>query len=103
MKQYNEQTSGQVAVTFRDSSGTLATPTSVSYRIDCLTTGASVRASAALTPASSITIGLTPSDTTIVGANNAYEIKSITVTSAYAGSEGATQEMQYSVVNLRNV
>lgn len=103
MKQYNEQTSGQVTITFRDAAGALAAPASATYRIDCLTTGSVVRASTALGAGSSVTINLTSTDTAIVQTANQYEIKSITVVGIYGAGDQVTQDVQYAVKNLRSV
>ena len=102
MDSVNEGSTAYLAVTFRDRDGNAAAPSSVSYRIDCLTTGQEVRGDTVVSPGSSIEITLAPSDTAILDGNS-YERRRVTVQAAYSGGEAINAQYDYQVKNLTGV
>lgn len=101
--QYNESTVAYVDFEVYNKDEELTAPTTLAYQIDCATTGAAIRASTALTPASTGTITLTPTDTALQSQNNATELRVLTLT-ANAGLDSQHIEIfQYEVLNLKAV
>ena len=104
MQTVNEGSSAWLTVLFKDKSGALAAPTSVVYRVDCVTTRTSVRPATPITSglAGSMEITLAPEDTAIRNAANPTEIKRVTVVAQYGGpTDQVTDEVDYAVKNLR--
>lgn len=103
MRLINERSTGYLTVAFFDKTNAPAVPASVSYRIDCLTTGTAILAETALTPAASVEITLTPAQNAIVNAANASETRRVTIKATYAGAEADNREYDYQVRNLAYV
>jgi len=99
----NEGSTAYLEVDFLDKDDAAATPSAVTYRIDCLTTGAAVRASTSLTAGSSIEITMTPADNAIQDQANDYERRLVTVEATYGASDSVNSEHEYVVRNLRKV
>jgi hypothetical protein len=76
-----EQSASTITVVFRDSAGALVVPTTVKYRIDCVTTSAAIKAETVVTPASTVTIQVLADENKIQAQANEYETKEITVIS----------------------
>lgn len=104
MHTVNENNTAYLTVDFRDKRNRLAAPTAVTYRIDCLTTGAPVKAWTAIDPAASVEIIISAVENAILGANE-REQRRVTVVAAYgSGNEDqATDEFTYDVRNLQYV
>lgn len=98
----NEGTTGYLTVEFYDKTGTLAAPSAVTYRIDCLTTGTEVVDDTSVTAASSVEIQLTAANNAILG-GRPRERRRVTVTGTYAGSQAVRHEYDYEVRNLSAV
>ena len=97
----NERTTAYLQIVFRDKAGALATPTAVTYRIDCLTSGQAVRASTAVSPASEVEIVLTADDNAIRQADSRAEARRVTVVASYGSTaDQATARFDYAVTNL---
>lgn len=99
----NELSTAYLTVTCKDKAGVLAVPASVSYRIDCLTTGVAIRPLTALVPASEIEIKLAPADNTMQLAGNVEERRLLTLQASYGAGDGVNSEYEYLVKNLRKV
>lgn len=100
----NEKTTAYLPVSFRDKHGQLAAPSSITYRIDCLTSGRQVRAWTALSPAAQTEIVLTASDNAIFGSSE-RERRLVTVVASYGSGtdDQVTGDYTYDVRNLRYV
>ena len=98
----NEGTTGYLTVTFLDKDGVAVAPASVSYRIDCLTTGTAVVGATSVTPGTSVEIQLTAANNAILG-NLPRERRRVTVTGTYSGSQAVTHQYDYEVRNLSAV
>lgn len=99
----NERTSAYLTVVFRDRNGAPATPTALSYRIDCLSTSTEILAPTALALASTVEIHLTPTQTRIVSPANAHEQRRVTVSASYGAADGLNDEYDFVVRNLSGV
>ena len=97
----NESSTAYLTVACRDKAGALATPVSLSYRIDCVTTGEAVRATTFVTPGSEVEITLTPADTAIQAQENISELRRVTVIAGYGVSDQVTADYDFLVRNLR--
>ena len=101
----NESTTAYLTVKFTDKTGEPAAPSSISYRIDCLTNNEEVRDDTVVTPpAAEIEIKLTPDDNAIINPDNGLERRCVTIKATY-GEEGdeINEEYIYNVKNLRKV
>lgn len=97
----NEGSTGYLTVDFKDKDGTLEAPTSISYRIDCLTNGQEVKTDTSVTPASSVEIELTKTDNAIINQNNNSERRLVTVTGTYSADDAIVEEFEYNVKNMK--
>ena len=99
----NEDSAAWLTVSFFDPDGDPEAPDSVSYRVDCLTTGNAIRAETSVSPASEIEIVMEASDNAIQDQTNDVERRLVTVVAT--DSEGRTQKSAfvYVVRNLRKV
>lgn len=85
MSTINEQSALFFRAAFRDADGEAATPSAITYRIDCLTTGAAVLAWTGVTPASSVEVRIGATLNAILDRDNARESRRITLVTAYGG------------------
>ena len=76
--QFSEGASMVATAYFREGD-TAETPTTASYRIDCLTSGVEIKDWTSLTPAESIAIDITATENAIQNQGNRFEKKQITV------------------------
>lgn len=100
MEEVNEKSTKYLSLAFKDEAGAPVAPASIAYRVDCLTTGAAIRASTPVSPAASITIELTPTDNTIQNAANILELRRVTVTATYGGTKQDVRQFDYALRNL---
>ena len=102
MERVNEQSTAYVTATFRDKTGTAATPTAISYRIDDVATGQEIRDDTAITPAAStVEITLTPVDNAVVSPRLEVEKHVVTITGTYGEDDAVRAQYVYEVVNLQ--
>lgn len=104
MPTVNEGSSAWLTVQFKDKNGALAAPTSVLYRVDCLTSRTAVQGMSQLPGPMSGTmeIPLGPGLTSIRNRNSEQEDKRVTVVASY-GLDGdqVTSDYDYTVRNLK--
>lgn len=100
MTEVFERTSAYLTVTFRDKTGAAVSPSSVNYRIDCLTTGAAVRGLTGITPGASVEITLDADDNAVQVAANVREIRRVTVSATYGAGDEVNAQYDYEIVNL---
>ena len=100
----NENSNAYLTVNFKDKNGVAAVPTSISYRIDCVTNGQEVLTDTPFTPAAaSIEIELTKVNNACIGSVNKYEERCVTVTAVYGVDDEIAEEYRYNLKNLLNV
>ena len=92
-----ERTTGFLQVTLKGKSGRAdEVPTAVSYRIDCITTGRSVRHATAAQPLAEQEIMLSANDNTIINQSNETEVRRVTLTAIYGSADDRlTAEYDY--------
>ena len=95
----NENSSHTLIFNFRDESDAALVPDTVTYRIDCLTTGEEIQADADISPASDIELRIDGSKAIINDETNRYERRRVFVTATY-GTDEMTGAAYYSISNL---
>lgn len=94
----------QGTVNFRDrATGTASTPSSVKYRIDCLTTGKEIRGWTTMAAASTATVSVTASDNELVSQGNSYERRQLTISADHDASGQHRGTVVWRVENIRGV
>ncbi|GIW77904.1 MAG: hypothetical protein KatS3mg104_2967 [Phycisphaerae bacterium] len=99
---FNEDSTGQIVVTFKDENGDLFVPSSVTYRIDDVYSGQPVVGETSVSPASVVTITISPGDNVIINDDRASELRRVTVKAAYNGGQ-IVDSVDYRVKNLKFV
>lgn len=101
LSEVNENTSAFMTIVPKNTSGVAATPDSMSYRIDCETTGTAIKAETSLTPGTSVAVTVTPTENRIITSSNVEEIRCLTVKCVYTTSTDEIQEqLRWRVKNL---
>lgn len=104
MNTIKERTSRSLVIGFQDANGAAATPTSVSYRVDCETTRQPVHAVTAISPLSaSVSIVLSVADNTLLVASSLYEIRKVTIAAVFGDGLQVVEEFRYSVQRAEEV
>lgn len=96
----NEGSTAYVTATFRDKAGQLAQPTSVSYRIDCVSNGQQIVDDTSATPGTSVEITLSAAHNAILDPKRARELRRVTVTGSYGADDAVVEQYDYWVRNL---
>ena len=102
-KRVNEESTAFLGVSFYDKNDELTTPTSVTYRVDCLTNNSELRDWTGVAPQSQIEITLDTSDNVIIDQGNFTEIRLVTIEAYYGVADKLTTTYQYLVKNLRKI
>jgi hypothetical protein len=98
---WKEGSSFNVPVHFRDRATSAAvTPTTVKYRIDCLTTGKAVADWSTLSPSSAVTVSVSAAYNVIQSDANRTERKQITVKTDDGLSTQSQEAAVYTIENL---
>ena len=97
----NEGSTAYLGVEFLDKNNDPDEPNTISYRIDCLSSGTEIRADTSVTPAESVEIKLTPTDHVIVNPAKPHEKRLVTITASYGPEDELNEEYEYNVKNLR--
>lgn len=104
MDTVNERSSWISTIAFTDENGLAISPSSASYRIDDVGSGAEIRDNTAITPlASSVEIVWTPEDTKILSDVHLFEVRVLTVTWLYGTSKQGTEEYILKIKNLKGL
>lgn len=98
-----EQSSGLLTVNFTNQDGIAATPATVTYRIDDMTTGTVVRAATALSAAPSVAVPLSAVDNAIVDPTHVRELRRVTVEAAFGNGVTVNGQYDYLIRNLSAV
>jgi hypothetical protein len=102
-KMVNEESTAFLSIGFYDKNNNLTTPSSVKYRLDCLTNNSEIRGWTGIAPASSVEITLDSTDNSIIDQGNFTEIRLVTIEAYYGVSDKLTETYQYLVKNLRKI
>lgn len=93
-------TTAYLTVDFKDKDGEPAIPSTVSYKVDNLGTGAVIRASTSATPSSSVEIVLAADvDTASPGPDFTYDVRRVTVTGTYGSTAQVVDYYDFQVIN----
>lgn len=82
------------------STAAAGTPTSVKYRVDCLTTQTELADWTSVTPSTSASIAITATHNAIQSDSNVTERKQLTVASDYGLATQAIESVTWEVLNL---
>lgn len=97
-----EKSSGSFEFECYDKDNVLEVPTNIYYQIDCITTGAAIRAQTEVTPAvSSGSIDLLPADTTLQSQDNETELKLLTLVFDLNLDSQFHKTFLFEVINLK--
>lgn len=98
----NEDTSTVIGVKFRqDEAATI--PTSIMYRIDDLNTGAILHDWSSISPASEVSITVTPAQNAIQNDFHGYETRQLLIAADYALDSQYVDAITWNVRNLSGV
>ena len=99
----NEGTSFEVETTFYGPDGSVVSPSSVDYRIDCVTTGGPIRDWTAISPGGTVTIPIEKDENAILDSSNQVEEKLLTIRAAYGAGKQITQDFRWYTKNLMKI
>lgn len=98
----NEQSTSAVTFTLADKDGVPASPSTVTYRMDCLTTGTPlVEETVLVGPGPQVKLDMSSQDNRIIDQNNVQEYKRLTIRADYADGARLTSEFDWVVNNLK--
>jgi hypothetical protein len=99
----NEGSFYDVIVRPLDAANASTVPSTMRYRIDCETTGNTVRDWTTVTPSAAVTVTVTATENAIVSNSNRTEKKVMTVQADYGESRQYTDKHKWIVVNLQGI
>jgi hypothetical protein len=85
------------------SDATLVVPTNISYRIDCLTTGAVILDWTSVSADDEVSITITPTQNALQSQCNAYEKRQVTVAADRSLSTQFLDSTEFTLENVRGV
>jgi len=100
VNEVNEKSTSYVTVEPKDKNGVAATPTTLVYQIDCVTTSTAITAETSLTPGTSVEITITPTENAMIDQANAFEEREVTVTAGYGANDQIIEVFCYRLLNL---
>lgn len=103
METVNEKSTAWLTVNSFDKDGVAEAPSTMTYRIDDVDSGTEILADTALTPATSVTIQLTPADNTLVDAARKQERHRVTVHTEFGVDDEHNEHFTYTVRNLEGI
>lgn len=103
MEPVNERTTKYLELAFTDKNGDPVVPSTLNYRIDCLTSGEAVVDDTSVATAASVEIEITAAQNAMRNQGNATETRRITLKATYGGGGELNQQIDYQVVNLKFV
>ena len=97
----NDKSTAWLTVSLFDRFNNPSPPSSVIYRIDCLSTGQNILAATTINgPGASFDIQILAAYDAILNAANSEEIKRLTITAIYGSNDQLTAQYDWIVVNL---
>ena len=102
VREYSEEDGFVLTFKFFDD-GVAATPDTIRYRIECLTTRRTVRDWTTVSPAHEIQIVVTPDDNAILNQRSIEERKQLIVQSNYGTDTQKSTKSEWIVENLQGV
>ena len=96
----NEKTTTWITINFKDKAGAPASPDSMVYQIDCLTSGVAIKAPVTVTfPGTSPEVKVDSIDNAIQVPTNQREYRRMTVTAIFGG-DVVTDQFDWAINNL---
>lgn len=92
-----------LTVTFRDKTGVLAVPTTVTWDCIDLDSGQQMQAPTSVAPGSSVEITIPTAVNAMVDSTKTHETRRVTVKSTYGGAEAKNGQYDYRIQNLSRV
>lgn len=102
-KTISEGDSYPLSVSFVDTDGVAGAPATVSYRVDCLTTGQEVVDWTSVAPAASVNITVSTVQNKIINDANRRELKRVLIKSVDSGGNTLSDAYRYWVMNEQGV
>lgn len=100
----NEKSTAWIEIRLEDRVGALEAPVQIKYRIDCMSTGASILPETVeVSPGAFFELELLPSYNAIRDPANLQELKRLTLVAEYPGGDQLTQQYDWVVNNLTYV
>jgi hypothetical protein len=98
-EQVNEKSAYRKTMTVLDAASAAVTPSTLRYRVDCVTTQTQVQDWVTLTPAASVTILVAAALNSMVNPVNPTETKRVTVQADYETDSQVVGLIEYDVLN----
>lgn len=93
-------TTAYLTVSFKDQYGDPAIPSTVSYTVTNLDTGAQIRGSTSVTPSSTVELVLTANlDTLVPSGDKTFDTRRVIVTGTYSNNGQVVDYYDYQVIN----
>ena len=92
-----------LTTSFADVDWVAGTPTSVSYRLDCATTGQTITDWSSLTPGVTVSLTISSTENAILDDSNKRERKVLAIKAIDSGGNQHTETFKYWVRNLQGV
>lgn len=100
----NEGSIAYLTAKFYDKDDKLDAPSSITYRIDCLTNDQEILGDTPIgSPASTVEITITATQNAIITQSNDFERRLVTVKATYGTGNAVNEEFEYYVKNLAKV
>lgn len=100
----NEGTTAWVTLAFKDRAGAPVSPTSMIYRIDCMTSGAAITPpTTILLPGTTPEITITALENALQDQNNPQEYRRMTITANYGLADVLNSTFDWTVNNLNYI
>lgn len=103
LKRYDEGDSFTARFEFYDEDRVASSPTTLRYRIDCLTSGNAVRGWTTVTAAQSVDISVTPDDNAIINDSNRTERKQMVTQTNFDTDTQSVYTTEWDVKNLQGI
>jgi hypothetical protein len=103
MRLVNEGTAVELSAALRGDDGSLITPTTIKYRLDCETTGQAITAWTTLTPEAITSIPILATANAIIDDTNGYEDRVCTVMTDAGLATQQVQVQKYRIENLGGI
>lgn len=103
METVNERSTAFLTVAFRDKTGALAAPSSVTWEAHDKDSGVEMQAATALIPGPSIEITIPTTVNSMVNSAHHLETRVITIKALYGVDDGVNSVYEYQVQNLDHV
>lgn len=100
----NEASVAYLKMSFLNKEKVLAAPAAITYAVQCMTTGTQIIAETSVaSPADTVEITIPSSANAIINQANRYELRRVTVRTAFGDGQSHNEQFDYRVRNLSEV